>query len=192
MTRVRFRTLGCYPLTGAIESDAETLDDIIAEMRAATTSERQGRLIDSDEAGSMEKKKRGGLFLMSEAVRTAALPTLRLLTCGSVDDGKSTLIGRLLYEKKLIFDDQLSRWSAIRRSSARPRTTSISPCWSTASRRSASRASPSTSPIAISRRRRARSSSPTRPATSSTPATWRPAPPTPISPSCSSTRARVC
>jgi len=59
---VRFRTLGCYPLTGAIESDAETLDDIIAEMRAATTSERQGRLIDSDEAASMEKKKREGYF----------------------------------------------------------------------------------------------------------------------------------
>ena len=62
MARVRFRTLGCYPLTGAIESDAETLDDIIAEMRASTTSERQGRLIDSDESGSMEKKKREGYF----------------------------------------------------------------------------------------------------------------------------------
>ncbi len=62
MMRVRFRTLGCYPLTGAIESDAETLDDIIAEMRAATTSERQGRLIDTDESGSMEKKKREGYF----------------------------------------------------------------------------------------------------------------------------------
>jgi len=62
MMRVRFRTLGCYPLTGAVESDAETLDDIIAEMRAATTSERQGRLIDTDEAGSMEKKKREGYF----------------------------------------------------------------------------------------------------------------------------------
>jgi len=62
MMRVRFRTLGCYPLTGAIESQAETLDDIIDEMRAATTSERQGRLIDSDEAGSMEKKKREGYF----------------------------------------------------------------------------------------------------------------------------------
>ena len=60
--RVRFRTLGCYPLSGAVESDAETLDDIIAEMRAATTSERQGRLIDTDEAGSMEKKKREGYF----------------------------------------------------------------------------------------------------------------------------------
>ena len=62
MRRVRFRTLGCYPLTGAIESDAASLDDIIAEMRASRTSERQGRLIDHDEAGSMEKKKREGYF----------------------------------------------------------------------------------------------------------------------------------
>jgi len=62
MRRVRFRTLGCYPLSGAIESDADTLDAIIAEMRAATTSERQGRLIDSDESASMEKKKREGYF----------------------------------------------------------------------------------------------------------------------------------
>lgn len=62
MRRVRFRTLGCYPLTGAIESDANNLDDIIAEMRASRTSERQGRLIDHDEAGSMEKKKREGYF----------------------------------------------------------------------------------------------------------------------------------
>ena len=60
--RVRFRTLGCYPLTGAIPSNAETLDDIIAEMRKATTSERHGRLIDTDEAASMEKKKREGYF----------------------------------------------------------------------------------------------------------------------------------
>lgn len=59
---VRFRTLGCYPLTGAIPSTADTLDAIIAEMRGATRSERQGRLIDHDEAGSMEKKKREGYF----------------------------------------------------------------------------------------------------------------------------------
>jgi sulfate adenylyltransferase subunit 2 len=59
---VRFRTLGCYPLTGAIESDAETLDDIVAEMETARVSERQGRLIDTDEAASMEKKKREGYF----------------------------------------------------------------------------------------------------------------------------------
>ncbi len=62
MRRVRFRTLGCYPLTGAVVSDAATLDDVLAEMRDSTTSERQGRLIDSDEAGSMEKKKREGYF----------------------------------------------------------------------------------------------------------------------------------
>ena len=62
MRMVRFRTLGCYPLTGAIESDADTLDDIVAEMRPARTSERQGRLIDTDEAASMEKKKREGYF----------------------------------------------------------------------------------------------------------------------------------
>jgi len=62
MKRVRFRTLGCYPLSGAVESEAETLDEIIAEMKASTTSERQGRLIDTDEAGSMEKKKREGYF----------------------------------------------------------------------------------------------------------------------------------
>ena len=62
MRRVRFRTLGCYPLTGAIESEANTLDDIVAEMQTARVSERQGRLIDTDEAASMEKKKREGYF----------------------------------------------------------------------------------------------------------------------------------
>jgi sulfate adenylyltransferase subunit 2 len=60
--RVRFRTLGCYPLTAAIESDAETLAEIVAEMFVARTSERQGRLIDHDETGSMELKKREGYF----------------------------------------------------------------------------------------------------------------------------------
>jgi len=59
---VRFRTLGCFPLTGAIRSRATTLDDIIAELETATVSERQGRAIDRDEAGSMEKKKREGYF----------------------------------------------------------------------------------------------------------------------------------
>ncbi|MBO6899820.1 MAG: sulfate adenylyltransferase subunit CysD [Rhizobiaceae bacterium] len=59
---VRFRTLGCYPLTGAIESSADTIEDIVDEMLIARTSERQGRLIDSDESGSMEKKKREGYF----------------------------------------------------------------------------------------------------------------------------------
>jgi sulfate adenylyltransferase subunit 2 len=62
MRKVRFRTLGCYPLSGAIESDAETLTDIIQEMLLARTSERQGRLIDHDQAASMEKKKQEGYF----------------------------------------------------------------------------------------------------------------------------------
>jgi sulfate adenylyltransferase subunit 2 len=59
---VRFRTLGCYPLTGAIESSAATVEDIVAEMFTARTSERQGRVIDHDEKSSMEKKKREGYF----------------------------------------------------------------------------------------------------------------------------------
>ena len=62
MERVRFRTLGCYPLTGAVESNAETLPEIIQEMLLTTTSERQGRAIDHDESGSMEKKKQEGYF----------------------------------------------------------------------------------------------------------------------------------
>ena len=62
MMCVRFRTLGCYPLTAAIRSDADTVDAIIEEMRASTHSERQGRVIDHDESGSMEKKKREGYF----------------------------------------------------------------------------------------------------------------------------------
>jgi sulfate adenylyltransferase subunit 2 len=59
---VRFRTLGCYPLTGAVESSAATLPDIIAEMRGSRTSERQGRVIDHDGSGSMEQKKQEGYF----------------------------------------------------------------------------------------------------------------------------------
>jgi len=62
MRKVRFRTLGCYPLTGAIESDADTLPAIIQEMLLTKTSERQGRLIDHDSSGSMEKKKQEGYF----------------------------------------------------------------------------------------------------------------------------------
>jgi sulfate adenylyltransferase subunit 2 len=62
MEKVRFRTLGCYPLTGAVKSDAETLPEIIQEMLLTTTSERQGRAIDHDQAGSMEKKKQEGYF----------------------------------------------------------------------------------------------------------------------------------
>lgn len=60
--RVRFRTLGCYPLTGATESEAQDLKEVIQEMLLATTSERQGRAVDHDEAASMEKKKQAGYF----------------------------------------------------------------------------------------------------------------------------------
>ena len=59
---VRFRTLGCYPLTGAVESEATTLPEIIREMLLATTSERQGRVIDNDDEGSMQQKKEEGYF----------------------------------------------------------------------------------------------------------------------------------
>ena len=62
MKTVRFRTLGCYPLTGAVESTATTLPEIIQEMLLTKTSERQGRVIDYDQAGSMEEKKREGYF----------------------------------------------------------------------------------------------------------------------------------
>jgi sulfate adenylyltransferase subunit 2 len=62
MMQVRFRTLGCYPLTGAIESDAASLEDVVNETLTATYSERQGRIIDQDQAGSMEKKKQEGYF----------------------------------------------------------------------------------------------------------------------------------
>ncbi|VDC19924.1 sulfate adenylyltransferase subunit CysD [Pseudogemmobacter humi] len=62
MKSVRFRTLGCYPLTGAVESEAKTLPEVIQEMLLTTTSERQGRAIDHDQAASMEKKKQEGYF----------------------------------------------------------------------------------------------------------------------------------
>lgn len=62
MRRIRFRTLGCYPLTGGIDSDATTLEAVIGEMLASRFSERQGRLIDNDEEASMEKKKQDGYF----------------------------------------------------------------------------------------------------------------------------------
>jgi sulfate adenylyltransferase subunit 2 len=59
---VRFRTLGCYPLTGAVESAAATVAEITAELRRARSSERQGRLIDTDDTASMERKKKQGYF----------------------------------------------------------------------------------------------------------------------------------
>ena len=62
MREVRFRTLGCYPLTGAVVSTARTLPEVIEEMLVSRLSERQGRVIDYDESGSMEEKKREGYF----------------------------------------------------------------------------------------------------------------------------------
>ena len=62
MKSVRFRTLGCYPLTGAVESKAETVEEIVQEMLLTTTSERQGRVIDQDASASMEEKKMDGYF----------------------------------------------------------------------------------------------------------------------------------
>ena len=62
MKKVRFRTLGCYPLTGGVESDAETLDEIIEETLSAVESERTSRVIDHEEAGSMERRKKEGYF----------------------------------------------------------------------------------------------------------------------------------
>ena len=59
---VRFRTLGCYPVTGAVESNAKTVEDIVYEMLTTRSSERQGRAIDRDDSGAMEKKKREGYF----------------------------------------------------------------------------------------------------------------------------------
>src|SRR6202000_1602642 len=95
---IRFRTLGCYPLTGAVESEASTLSQVIQETLLTTTSERQGRAIARD--------------INAYLVAHQNKPMLRFITCGSVDDGKSTLIGRLLYDSKMIFEDQLAALEA--------------------------------------------------------------------------------
>jgi sulfate adenylyltransferase large subunit len=92
------RSLGCSPCTGAIRSDADTVPKIIEELIAVRQSERQLRIIDHDQDGSMELKKRG-LLLMSGL--------LRICTAGSVDDGKSTLIGRMLHDAQAVYDDQV-------------------------------------------------------------------------------------
>ncbi len=96
---VRFRTLGCYPLTGGIESNATTLDEIIDETLSAVESERTTRVIDNEAAGSMERRKKGRVISKMKGL-------LKFITCGSVDDGKSTLIGHILYDSKLLYADQ--------------------------------------------------------------------------------------
>lgn len=122
---VRFRTLGCYPLTGAIPSNADTLPKIIYELMASRQSERQGRAIDHDSQASMEKKRKKDIFDMYESSISNELrehpeytadflaaheekSLLRFITCGSVDDGKSTLIGRILFETNMIFDNEFA------------------------------------------------------------------------------------
>ena len=125
MRRVRFRTLGCYPLTGAIESNADTLPAIIQEM-LLTTHLRTSRPRHRSRRGGIDgEEEAGGILLMAAPVRRSSPPTsrpisgahehkslLRFITCGSVDDGKSTLIGRLLYESKMVFEDQLAALEA--------------------------------------------------------------------------------
>lgn len=117
MKTVRFRTLGCWPLTGAVESNADTIEKIVEEMMTTTKSERTTRVIDFDQEASMEQKKEKDtfnlrIFIMALDIKAyldkdEQKDLLRLLTAGSVDDGKSTLIGRLLFDSKKLYEDQL-------------------------------------------------------------------------------------
>ena len=186
MRMVRFRTLGCYPLSGAVESRADDAgghhrrDARRPHQRAPGPPDRQRR------GGLDGEEEARGLFLMdttahaARAAEAQAHGLLRFLTCGSVDDGKSTLIGRLLYDSQLIFEDTLAAIDEGQpqarhdRRGHRPRP---------AGRRARGRA-----PAGHHHRRRLPllrhaaprpSSSPTRRATSSTRATWRPARRTP-------------
>ena len=121
-----------------------------------------------------------------------ARPTLRFLTCGSVDDGKSTLIGRLLHDQDLIFDDHLA---ALERDSIKHGTVGADTDFALlldGLKPNASKASPSTWPTAISRPNDVPLLSPIRRATSNTRATWRPARPTPTLLFCWSMRAKGC
>ena len=165
---VRYRTVGDASCTGAVESAAATVDrdhrrgrrhpDHRTRRHPRPTTERRGR------DGRPEAR---GLLLMADSLRFA--------TAGSVDDGKSTLIGRLLYDSKSIFEDQLEAVERRQRADGR-RATPTWRCSPTACGPSASRASRSTSPTATSPHRSGSSSSPTPRATSSTRATWSPAP----------------
>ena len=208
MRTVRFRTLGCYPLTGRgreRRGDArgdrrrDAADD---DLRAAGPGDRPRRRqrVDGEEEA-------GGLFLMAARRRRPASPTdidayldahehkslLRFITCGSVDDGKSTLIGRLLYESQADLRGPArrarSRQQAARHAGRRDRLRA-------AGRRPVGRARAGHHhrrrlPL-LRHRRSASSSSPTRRATSSTRATWSPAPRPPTSRCSWSMRARAC
>ena len=184
MRRVRFRTLGCYPLTGRDrERRGHARGDHRGDAASPARPSAQGRMIDHDEPARWSRRSRRGTSddVAAPVARRLAIALereelLRFITCGSVDDGKSTLIGRLLYESELLFEDQLAALEADSRGSARRTARSTSRCCSTGLRPSASRASRSTSRTGSSRRAGASSSSPTRPATSSTRATWSRAP----------------
>jgi len=108
---VRFRTLGCYPLSGAIESTAATVDEIIHETRSpavgapgATDRHRPASVDGEQETGGVFRTAHGTARQRTDG----QTETVRLITCGSVDDGKSTLIGRLLVDSGSVFDDQLA------------------------------------------------------------------------------------
>ncbi len=117
MVMSRMRSLGCTPCTGAIRSSADTLPKIIEEFFLMRRSERENRIIDHDQEGSMEFEEARGLLLMARSAPSAIeefleqeqqKELLRFTTAGSVDDGKSTLIGRLLYDSKGVYEDQLA------------------------------------------------------------------------------------
>lgn len=100
---VRFRTVGDMTCTASVDSVATELDDIIAEIKASTVSERGARLDDKVSEAAMEERKKTRVFLITGG----NMNILKFITAGSVDDGKSTLIGRLLYDTNSILDDQL-------------------------------------------------------------------------------------
>ena len=192
LRRIRFRTLGCYPLSGRHRIRCRhrrghhrrvTQQPLFRTARPADRSRQHG--VDG-------AKEEGGVLLMHGATPLRQKRLLRFFMGGSVDDGKSTLIGRLLHETGSVADDELAALTRDWRASATAVRRSILRCWSMAWRTSANRALPSTLPTAIFRRRAAASSSPIRRATKAIPATPRAAPRTPISPSFWSMRGGAC
>lgn len=147
MRKVRFRTLGCWPLTGAVESEADTIEKIVEEMMTTTKSERTtrgNRFRPGCQYGTKEKR---GILLRRKAIKIKIMEKLnikefldqdekkdllRLLTAGSVDDGKSTLIGRLLFDSKKLYEDQLDALERDTKRYGKQETISIMPSYSTA------------------------------------------------------------
>ncbi len=170
---VRFRTVGDITCTAPVASTAaDARGDHRRDRGRHHHRARRDPPRRPDQRRVDGTAQEGGVLLMSASETPELLEhgVLRFLTAGSVDDGKSTLIGRLLYDTKAVLADQLAAIERTSRASAARRSTCR--CSPTASPPSASRASPSTSPTATSRPRCASSSSPTRRGTSSTRATW--------------------